>query len=45
VQFAKAAPQTIWVETSNAGTTFSATLKQVPTHVSIPVGTGILATR
>ena len=45
VQFAKAAPQTIWVETSNAGTTFSAALKQVPTHVSIPVGTGILATR
>ena len=45
VQFAKAPPQTIWVETSTAGTSFSATLKQVPTRVSIPVGSGILATR
>jgi aminopeptidase N len=45
IQFAKAAPQTIWVETSNAGVSFSATLKQVPTRVSLPIGTDVLAVR
>src|SRR5579883_1467378 len=36
VQFAKASPQTIWVESSNAGAAFSATLKQAPVRVFIP---------
>ena len=45
IQFAKGATQTIWVETSNAGTAFSATLKQVPARVSIPIGTGVLAVK
>ncbi|HEY7333340.1 MAG TPA: M1 family aminopeptidase [Bryobacteraceae bacterium] len=43
VQFAKAASQIIWVETSNAGTSFTATVRQMPARVSIPVGTEILA--
>jgi len=45
VQFAKGDFQTIWVETSNGGTSFSATLKQAPVRVSIPIGTGILAVK
>jgi hypothetical protein len=45
VQFAKGAPQTIWVETSSAGTSFSTTLKQTPARVSIPIGTGVLAVK
>jgi hypothetical protein len=45
VQFVKGAPQTIWVETSNNGATFSATLKQVPLKVSIPAGTRVLASK
>jgi hypothetical protein len=45
VQFAKGAAQTIWVETSNAGAAFSATLKQLPARVSIPAGTGVLAVK
>jgi aminopeptidase N len=45
VQFAKGPAQTIWIETSNAGATFSATLKQPPARVSIPIGTGVLATK
>ncbi len=45
IQFAKGAPQVIWVETSNGGSTFSATLKQRPLHVSIPIGTGMLAVK
>ncbi|MBV8847450.1 MAG: hypothetical protein JO307_31960 [Bryobacterales bacterium] len=45
VQFAKGGTQTIWVETTNAGANFSATLKQLPAKVSIPTGTGVLATR
>jgi hypothetical protein len=43
IQFAKSASQTIWVETTNSGATFSATLKQLPSKVSIPVGTDVLA--
>jgi aminopeptidase N len=43
IQFAKGASQTIWVETSSSVATFSATLKQVPSKVSIPAGTGVLA--
>ena len=43
IQFAKGASQTIWVETSSSAATFSATLKQVPTKVSIPAGRGVLA--
>ena len=45
LQFAKGASQTIWVETSSNGGTFSATLKQVPLKVSIPAGTGVLASK
>lgn len=45
IQFAKGASQTIWVETSSTPASFSATLKQVPSKVSIPVGTGLLATK
>ena len=43
IQFAKGPPQTIWVETSSTATIFSATLKEVPTKVSIPAGRGVLA--
>ena len=45
IQFAKGATQTIWVDTSNGGASFSATLKQAPVRVSIPIGTGVLATK
>jgi aminopeptidase N len=45
VQFAKGTPQTFWVETTNSGATFSATLKQIPSKVSIPIGTDVLATK
>jgi len=45
VQFAKGAPQTIWVETSSNGGTFSATLKQAPLKVLIPAGTEVLASK
>lgn len=36
IQFAKGASQTIWVRSSNDGTTFTATVKQVPSHVVLP---------
>lgn len=45
IQFAKGPPQTIWVETSNDGATFSATVKEVPVKVSIPAGRGVLAVK
>jgi len=45
VQFAKGSTQTIWVETTNSGATFSASLKQPPTRVTLPIGTGVLAIR
>ncbi len=45
IQFAKGPSQTIWVETSNSAVSFSATLKQVPAKVSIPVGKGVLAVK
>ena len=43
IAFAKGAPQVIWVETSNDGATFSATVKQAPVKVSIPGGRAVLA--
>ena len=45
IQFAKGAPRTIWVQTSNQGATFSATLKETPLKVSIPAGREVLAVR
>jgi aminopeptidase N len=45
IQFAKGPPQTIWVETTNDGATFTATLKQAPLKVSIPEGRNILAVK
>jgi aminopeptidase N len=36
VQFAKGAPQTIWVHASNELATFSATVRQAPVRVVIP---------
>lgn len=45
IQFAKAAPQVIWVETSNDGANFSATLKQAPVKVSIQEGREVLAVK
>jgi hypothetical protein len=45
IQFAKGTSQTIWVDTTNAGASFSATLKQPPARVSIPIGTGVLAVK
>src|SRR4029077_11514643 len=45
IQFAKGAPQTVWVRTSNDPTSFSATLKQLPLRAEIPAGTGVLAAR
>lgn len=39
IQFARAPSQTIWVQVSNAGATFSSTLQQAPIRVSIPIGT------
>jgi hypothetical protein len=45
IQFAKGPPQTIWVQTSNDGASFSATLKEMPVKVSIPAGRGVLAVK
>ncbi|HSP66602.1 MAG TPA: M1 family aminopeptidase [Bryobacteraceae bacterium] len=45
IQFAKGAPQTVWVRTSNEPSGFSATLKQLPLKVGIPAGSGVLAVR
>jgi len=45
IQFAKGAQQVIWVETSNDGASFSATLKQAPVKVSIPEGREVLAVK
>ncbi len=36
IQFAKGAPQTIWVRTSNETATFSVTVRQTPTRVVLP---------
>jgi hypothetical protein len=41
VQFAKGAPQTVWVRTSNEASTFSATVKQIPLRPV--VSDGVLA--
>jgi len=40
IHFAKGAPQTVWVRTSNDGATFSATLRQPPLRAAI--GTAVL---
>jgi hypothetical protein len=45
IQFAKGAVQTIWVRTSNQPASFSATLKQPPSRVDVPVGVSVLASR
>jgi peptidase M1-like protein len=45
IRFAKGAPQTVWVRTSNDPVSFSATLKQAPLRVEIPAGAGVLAAR
>jgi len=45
IQFAKGPAQVIWVETSNDGASFSATLKQAPVKVAIPAGRGVLAVK
>jgi len=45
IQFAKGAPQTIWVRTSSEPAAFSATLKQLPARVDIPAGASVLALR
>lgn len=45
IQFAKGAPQILWVRTSSDATPFSATLRQVPLRVVLPAGTGILAAK
>jgi len=44
IQFAKGAPQTLWVRTSNEPASFSATLKQAPLKLDIPSG-AVLAIR
>jgi len=36
IQFAKGAPQTIWVRTSNEAASFTAALRQLPAHVVLP---------
>jgi hypothetical protein len=45
IQFAKGAPQTVWVRTSSEPASFSATLKQLPARVDVPAGASVLATR
>ena len=45
IQFAKGAPQTVWVRTSSEPASFSATLKQLPARVDIPAGVSVLALR
>jgi aminopeptidase N len=43
IQFAKSAPQVVWVRTSNEPAPFSVTLKEIPLKVTIPAGVGVLA--
>jgi aminopeptidase N len=45
IQFAEGPVQTVWVRTSNEPSGFSATLKQAPLKVSVPVGSSVLAVR
>ncbi len=45
IQFAKGAPQIVWVRTGRDSATFSATVRQVPVRAVIPVGTSVLAIR
>jgi aminopeptidase N len=45
IQFAKGAPQIVWVRTSNEPATFSATLKQLPVRAEISAGVSVLALR
>jgi len=44
IQFAKGAPQTIWVRTSGDAASFSATLRQAPLRVAL-APSGVLATK
>ena len=44
IQFAKGAPQTIWVQTASDPAPFSATLKQAPLRVMVPAA-GVLAAK
>jgi hypothetical protein len=43
IQFAKGAPQTVWVRSSSEGTPFTVTLKQAP--VRVVIGSAVLAKR
>lgn len=45
IQFVKGSALTVWVRTSNQPASFSATLKQPPSHVAIQAGINVLATR
>jgi hypothetical protein len=45
IQFAKGPMQTVWVRTSNDPVSFSATVKQIPVRVQIPIGVSVLAVR
>ena len=43
IHYAKGAPVTYWVRTSNEPTSFSFNVKQPPSRLTIPAGTGVLA--
>lgn len=45
IQFAKGAPRTVWVRTSDEPVSFSATLNQLPLRADIPAGVSVLAGR
>jgi aminopeptidase N len=45
IQLAKGPPQIVWVRTSNESVPFSVALKQPPLRVTVPSGTGVLASK
>ena len=45
IQFAKGAPQVVWVRTGSHSTAFAATVRQNPVRAVIPAGTNVLAIR
>ncbi len=45
IQYAKGTPHVVWVRTSGEIAPFSATLRQPPIRVGVPIGTGVLATK
>jgi aminopeptidase N len=45
IQFAKGAPQILWVRTANEPVPFSATVREAPVRVVIPAGSSVLAIR